>query len=907
MREEKTSMDHLIRKHRPSQKPADKSRKIPAQVHYTRGELKESEHILRVIFENVPVGVILADAQSKKFLMGNNQIYESLGYGPDEIRKLELRDIHPEEELPHVCEQFEKLIRNEIVVSKNIPVKRKDGSIYYADITALPLQLRGRTMVIGIFRDISDRGQAEQDLKEAEMRYQALFEGAYDAIFIVRDSRFIECNQMALSIYGCKRKEELVNHAPWEFSPENQPNGRESKEMALNIIHAALEGTPQRFYWKHLRKDGTLFDAEVSVSRIDLGNQVFIQGIVRDITERLQAEAALRESEEMYRRIVDTASEGIWVMDANFRNISVSARSAEMIGYHVEEVIGRRFDSFLFEEDLPDHEKRLEIRKRGISERYERRLRHRDGHAVWTLVSSTPVFDEEHRFQGSFAMVTDITERKLAEEALRESEERFRGLAESMTQLAWIADENGNSLYHNPQYVEYTGLKESTVEERLQLIHPDDRSVLEQTMQKELSSQKVFDSSYRLRRRDGEYRWFLTRVFVLERAGNHHARWFGTATDINDLKEAEKALTENMINLAEAERIGHTGSWKRDLATKQTFWSAETRRIFGIAEKEEVLFETLKSRVHPEDRSALLKKIREIEEKGTPFEAEYRIVLPDGTVRHILDKGEVTCSKGGKPVILHGFVLDITERKRLEDELIKAQKLDSIGILAGGIAHDYNNLLTVIMGNIDLAKMLLAGNKNEKAHAVLERAENAAYNARDLTQQLITFSRGGMPVSKVMDIRSLIFNAVKLSLSGSNMRPEWNIAEDLPEARVDENQIRLAIQNIVINAREAMIDGGTFHIEADKDFLEAENSLSLPPGTYIRLSFRDEGKGIPAENLTKVFDPYFTTKDKGATKGMGLGLSICYSVVKRHMGRIAVYSEEGAGTTVTIHIPAVGR
>jgi signal transduction histidine kinase len=234
--------------------------------------------------------------------------------------------------------------------------------------------------------------------------------------------------------------------------------------------------------------------------------------------------------------------------------------------------------------------------------------------------------------------------------------------------------------------------------------------------------------------------------------------------------------------------------------------------------------------------------------------------------------------------------------------MIKAQKLDSIGTLAGGLAHDYNNLLSVIMGNVDLAKLLIT--KNDQAYAVLTKAEQAILKARDLTQQLSTFSRGGYPLSKIIDIRECLTQSVRLALSGSNIRPEWNIAEDLPEVKVDENQIRLVIQNIVINAREAMPLGGTLFIDANKVVLKPDNTMLLPESTYIRLAFRDEGMGIPAENLHKVFDPYFTTKDMGSTKGMGLGLSICYSIIKRHLGHIMLESEEGAGTTVIIHLPA---
>ncbi len=589
-------------------------------------------------------------------------------------------------------------------------------------------------------------------------------------------------------------------------------------------------------------------------------------------------------------------------MNADLQTTFINARLAGIIGYQAEEIIGRTFDSYLFEEDLPDHEMRIEARTKGISENYERRLRHKDGHAVWTLISATPVLDSERHFQGTFAMLTDITERKRMEEKLRESEERFRGLAESMTQLVWIVDEKGMTVYQNPRFEEYTGLKESTAEERMELVHPDDRPFVEQAWEEALPSKRVFESSYRLRGRDGGYRWFLGRIFLMRDLDKHLVRWFGTATDIDKLKQTETDLKENLAILAEAERIGHTGSWRRDLATSHTIWSDGTHRIFGIPEDHGITFETFKSCIHPEDRDAVLEKLRELEKKGSTLSLEFRIIRPDGEIRHISARGEATPGKEGNPVVIHGTVLDITERKYLEDDLMKAQKLESIGILAGGLAHDYNNLLAAIMGNIDLAKMYIS--KTHQAYAVLMNAEKAAWNARDLTRQLITFSEGGYPVRKVINIKYLIAQSVTLALRGSNMSPEWKIADDLPEVKIDENQMRQVIQNIVVNAREAMPAGGTLHIEEEATFLESDNTLSLAPGTYVRVSFRDEGPGIPTENLPKVFDPYFTTKNMGAAKGMGLGLSICYSIIKRHMGHIGVDSREGGGATVTIHIPA---
>jgi PAS domain S-box-containing protein len=370
-----------------------------------------------------------------------------------------------------------------------------------------------------------------------------------------------------------------------------------------------------------------------------------------------------------------------------------------------------------------------------------------------------------------------------------------------------------------------------------------------------------------------------------------------------DRKQAKDALQESLEILAKAEQIGHMGSWKMDVSHNTFSASAELRKIWGFAENEIISLEKVLSRFHPDDLDRMREIIQAAAGKGDPSVSDYRIILPDGTIRHISGNTEATLDPQGKTVFIHGTVQDMTEKKRLEDELIKAQKLESIGTLAGGLAHDYNNLLTVIMGNIELIKMDVS--RTDKTYARLTAAESAAINARDLTQQLITFSQGGYPVSRIMPIRDLITESVRMSLSGSDTKTEWKVADDLPEVKIDETQICQVIHNIVINAREAMPQGGTLYIEADKTFLRPDNVLSLFEETYVRLIFRDEGPGISAEDLPRVFDPYFTTKDKGTTKGMGLGLSICYSIIKQHGGHILIDSKESIGTTVTIYIPAV--
>ncbi|MFZ2444976.1 MAG: PAS domain S-box protein [Syntrophobacteraceae bacterium] len=247
------------------------------------------------------------------------------------------------------------------------------------------------------------------------------------------------------------------------------------------------------------------------------------------------------------------------------------------------------------------------------------------------------------------------------------------------------------------------------------------------------------------------------------------------------------------------------------------------------------------------------------------------------------------------------MVRDLTDEKKTEEELIKVQKLESIGVLAGGIAHDFNNILTAIMGNISLAAIQM--DPREQATDRLAIAEQACLRAKDLIHQLLTFSRGGAPVKETASILSVIEESCRFALRGSNVKCEIEAAKDLWPAEIDVGQISQVINNIVINAQQAMPNGGKIRLGVSNRAVARTAELPIGPGNFIKISIQDQGAGIPKENLSKVFDPYFTTK----AAGNGLGLASSYSIVKKHGGHIAVQSELGAGTTFQIHLPASSR
>lgn len=244
------------------------------------------------------------------------------------------------------------------------------------------------------------------------------------------------------------------------------------------------------------------------------------------------------------------------------------------------------------------------------------------------------------------------------------------------------------------------------------------------------------------------------------------------------------------------------------------------------------------------------------------------------------------------------FVRDISERKKMEAELLKGQKLESLGVLAGGIAHDFNNLLTGIIGYIDLTLRTLAA--GEKNYGWLENAKKASVRAQNLTQQLLTFSRGGEPVRSVVRTRELLEDSVRFALSGSKVKCEYQLQDNLQHIHADKGQIGQVIQNIILNGAQAMPDGGTITVSAENVDVHEDNALPLAGGEYVRIVFVDQGSGIARKDLDRIFDPYFSTKQTGN----GLGLTICHSIVGKHHGYIGVESELGEGTRFTVYLPA---
>jgi len=271
----------------------------------------------------------------------------------------------------------------------------------------------------------------------------------------------------------------------------------------------------------------------------------------------------------------------------------------------------------------------------------------------------------------------------------------------------------------------------------------------------------------------------------------------------------------------------------------------------------------------------------------------------DGNVIYVETKSYPLKDAFGNVTSVIETISNITDKHLLEEQLLRTQKLEAVGLLAGGIAHDFNNLLQAVFGSISMAKMF--SDKNGKAYQMLEGAERALKLSKKLTKQLLTFSKGGEPVKSIISLPSILQDSVKFALSGSNVKYTFSLDKDLWSVEADEGQISQVIHNIVLNAGDAMPGGGTIRIRAQNFSVDKKSVLPLERGNYVLISIEDSGIGIPENYITRIFDPYFTTKQKGS----GLGLATTFSIIKKHDGMLNVESRPGKGSTFFIYLPAI--
>lgn len=378
--------------------------------------------------------------------------------------------------------------------------------------------------------------------------------------------------------------------------------------------------------------------------------------------------------------------------------------------------------------------------------------------------------------------------------------------------------------------------------------------------------------------------------------------------EISERKLAEDALRKSEERLNLVLHGSRDGFWDWNVQTGEVHYDTCYAAMLGYTPEElDPNVNFWQDRVHPEDLPSVTRQLDGHFSGATEYyEAEQRMKTRSGEWKWFLDRGKVVeRDRNGAPLRAAGTLTDISQRKRMEEELIRAKKLEASGILAGGIAHDFNNLLAVILGNVNMLQQYMR--PDSPCIKLLADAEKAALRASDLTRRFITFATGDTPLKRVTSVEKVIQDAVSLACSGTNVQCQYSLSDDLWKVEIDEGQMSQAVYNMILNAREAMPSGGIISITGeniDAGSIGAPAELPVKTGHYVRISIHDDGVGIDEAHKDKIFDPYFSTKNKGVQKGMGLGLAIAHSIINKHEGYIVVGSRTGSGTTFQIYLRA---
>ena len=637
------------------------------------------------------------------------------------------------------------------------------------------------------------------------------------------------------------------------------------------------------------------------------GSLADLVSLILEVRERKNA---IAEERNLLRTLIDLLPDEIYVKDVNSCFIVTNQAVPRARGLtSPEEVIGKS-DFDLMPAELASQYFQQEKNLLETGQPVYNQIIRTPGNG-WFSSTKIPFHDKNGRIIGLVGINRDITEQKQAEAVLQESEAKFRNIFEASPIGIIMYDSQGNCLDANQaceQIYQLNGLTELKKVNLFDCPHISDENKMllraGQLVKFECPCTVPFSATPQPNNQQPSETIHLV-VMITPLALDKNTflnRYLVLLQDFTERSRAELALEAEKERLAVTLRSIGDGVICTNVSGKVTLMNRISEKLTGWTESE-ALGRSISEVFHLIDEKSRKRCFNPIEPVHPVDEAfgismPYVLISKDGTERMITHSRAPIRDKRSRIMGLVLVFRDITEQRKVEAELLKASKLESIGLLAGGIAHDFNNILTAIIGNIHLARM--HAHFDQDLFQLLNEAEAASTRARNLTQQLLTFSKGGMPVKKTISIAELIQDAVRFALRGANVQFQFRAPADLYPVEIDEGQIGQVINNLVINANQAMPEGGTVEIITENMTLNSESVIPLKSGKYIKISIKDQGVGIPRHLFKKIFDPYFTTREKGS----GLGLAISYSIIKKHNGYIDVESEIGRGTTFQIYLPA---
>jgi PAS domain S-box-containing protein len=734
--------------------------------------------------------------------------------------------------------------------------------------------------------------------------YSALGDLAPGFLWLVdTNGRFLYANKTWEQFTGSDLDQ--LNRFGWEQF--NHPD--EVSEVRDRWNRAAEQGRQFEMELRYRRHDGEYrwMLARVVPLRDAAGQVQNWVGTSVDIHDLKQAEAALRSREQELTDFFENASVAIQWVAPDGTILRVNQAELDLWGYRRDEYVGRNITDFHEDQEAADNLLRRLTAGEALHD-YPARIRCKNGTIKEVLIDSSAYF-EEGRFVHTRCFTRDVTAQRGVEQAterlaaiVKSSADAIVGKTLEGVVTSWNISAERIFGYPAEEMVGQSVFK--LIPEEL---HESERVLLEQIRRGEAVQ---FSETERITK-DGRRISIALSVSPIRDTQGRVVGASSIKRDITESKLAQEALAQSQERLQLALNAARMGTWRWEVATNSLNWDEGLNQLYGIAPGESITrYEQFLERVHQDDRAMVREAVGRAIEGGEALDYEFRIVLPDGRVRWLADQGRVVRDSNGKLLYMTGVCLDVTERRLVEERLLQAHRMDSVGQLAGGIAHEANNMMSVVLGCADY--VLQRTDLPEPVRQDVDQIWRAAKRTAGITQQLLAFSRRQILQPQVLDLNAMVRD-LELILNralGENRGLRMHLSPSLGQVRADPGQLEQVLLNLTLNARDAMEEGGRLTIETmnvvlDEAYTSAKPVESLKPGEYAALVVTDTGRGMDRATLGRIFEPFFTTK--GVGEGTGLGLSTVYGIMKQSDGFIWVYSEPGLGTTFKLYFPVVGH
>ncbi len=852
-----------------------------AELKQAQEALKNREKYLSTILETTAEGFWVVDARG--FIIDVNRAYCSLsGYDREELLGLHIHDIDVEESFEQTEEKIQRIITNgsELFETRH---RRKDGTIFPVEISIT--YLSEEEVFICFSRNFTQRKQAEEALRENEA-------------ILAQSQRIAKVGSWKLGLSSNRLVWSDETYRIFGMEPKTFPL---NCEVFLDFVHPDDRKSVVTAYGESLRKGKDSYEIEHRIikknskqirhvyekcthNRDEKGNVIESIGTVQDITDRKKVESDLNKSYEFQRAMIATSPVALYSIDAKGNVLTWNESAERIFGWKEEEVIGIPLP-IVPGEKLEEFRKLWELVLAGnVFSNLEMMRVKKSGDLIECSLSLAPIYSDTGEIIGIMGALEDITQRKQTEKELKKSEEKFRNLIETINDVIFEVDSRGVITYVSPSGYKFWEGNINNVLGRhfMELIHPEDRELVEKRFQ-EVQQGIEKPLSYRLITEYREERWVRTHSTAVWKDGEF-AGVRGVLMDITAQKEAEAGHLKADKELLDRNRFIETilDHLPIGLAVnyieegRASYMNKQFEEIYGWPKDELVDIEQFFEKVYPDPkyREEIKRLIFEDIRSGDPTRMAWEGIettRKDGKKRIVSAKNIPLFEQN----IMISTVQDVTESKNLQEELAQIQKMEAIGRLAGGVAHDLNNLLSPILG---YGEMLVEDTfKEDSRRESAEKIVSAGYRARDLVRQLLAFSRKQTLEFKLVDINKVLQDFEKLlrRTVREDIQIDMNLAPELLPIRADIGQIEQVIMNLTVNAQDAMPDGGRLSIESGIVDLDEEyaKKYKMKGGSYILLRVSDTGHGMDAETVERVFEPFYTTKDRG--KGTGLGLSTC--------------------------------